>query len=125
MTVRSMAIVVLTVGVAVLGFACEDSITAASTVASISVTGLGPAVGSTAQFAATATLTDRTTQDITGQATWRSEDPSVAIVAATGMVTGVSTGEAFVQATYRTITGSHLIVVSNSPATITVDSSGR
>jgi len=42
-----------------------------------------------------ATLTDRTTQDITGQAT------------------------------YRTITGSHLIVVSNARAAIAVDSSGR
>jgi hypothetical protein len=85
----------------------------APAVSSISVSGATPEVGQTAQFTATATLSDGTTQAITSEATWQSSNPSVITVSPSGMVTWVGFGEVDVTAGYNGVTGSeHLIVAA-------------
>ena len=106
--VGSIAIGVL----AAFAIACSNSTTAPTTVASVSVTGAVPAMGDTSQFTATAKLSDGTTQDVTGQATWQSSDSTVATVSATGAVTAIAAGTVNVIATYQTIAGSDQITVA-------------
>ena len=80
-------------------------------VSSISVSGMTPEVGQTAQFTATETLSNGTTQAITSEATWQSSNPSVITVSPSGMVTSVGYGEADLTAGYGGVTGSqHLII---------------
>jgi Big-like domain-containing protein len=107
------AIVVLFVGLAALGAACGSSTpTAASTVSSVTISGTAPAVGSASQFTATATLSDGSTMDVTGLASWSSSDTSDVIVSTSGVVTGVAAGSAIVSATYSSVTGSLRVAVS-------------
>lgn len=81
------------------------------TVSSISVSGETPGVGQTAQFTATETLSDGTTQAITSEATWQSSNPSVITVSPSGLVTTVGYGEADLTAAYSGVTASqHLII---------------
>jgi hypothetical protein len=75
-------------------------------VSSISVSGATPGVGEAAQFTATETLSDGTTQAITSQATWQSSNPSVITVSPSGVVTSVGYGEADLTAGYGGVTGS-------------------
>ena len=111
-------------GVAVLGWACgganaPSSVTATApvaTVISLSVTGAAPAVGATAQFAATATLSNASTQDVTAQATWSSSDSSIASVNAGGLVAGVAPGDVSIAATYQRVSGTARITVPKPPA---------
>src|SRR2546423_6931461 len=56
-----------------------------STLRSVVVTGTTPSVGSSAQFTATASFSNGTTQDVTSQAAWQSSSPSVAAVSASGL----------------------------------------
>src|SRR5438067_13477103 len=75
------------------------------TVARVTVTGTISTVASSAQFTATATMSDNTTQDVTTQATWRSSDSTVVTVSATGVVSALAAGDADVTATYSNVTG--------------------
>jgi carboxypeptidase family protein/Big-like domain-containing protein len=77
----------------------------AATLSSVAVSGTAPAVGATAQFSATATFSDGTTQSVTAQATWASSDTSVASVSSSGLVSGVAPGGADISATYQNVTG--------------------
>jgi uncharacterized protein YjdB len=97
---------------AAFAFACSNSTTAPTTVSSVTVTGTVPTMGATSQFTARATLSDGTTQDVTGQATWQSSDSTVATVSATGSVTAIAAGTVNVMATYQTISGSDQITVA-------------
>lgn len=54
-------------------------------------------VGETARGSATL----RGTGDVTGQTTWQSLNPSIAMVSANGVVTGLTSGTALIQATYN------------------------
>ena len=99
-------------GFAVLAAACGSSPTSSSTVSSIAIAGSAPIVGSAAQFTATATLSDGTTQDVTSAATWQSSDATIATVSSTGLVTGVAAGNTIVTATYQSITASDTIAVA-------------
>ena len=69
-------------------------------------------VGATAQFTATANLSNGTTQTVTSQAAWSSSNLSVAAVTAAGVVAGVGPGNADITATYQGVSGtSHISVV--------------
>jgi len=115
MVMRNLfAIVVLFAGFALLGAACGSSSTptAASTVSSVSVSGTAPAVGTAAQYTATAALSDGTTMDVTSLASWSSSDTADVTVSTSGVVTAVAAGSAIVSATYSSVTGSVTVAVS-------------
>jgi uncharacterized protein YjdB len=98
----------------------------ASTVKSIAITPPSPSTGvsGSVQLAATATLTDNSTQDVTGSVAWTSASPSVATVSVSGLVTGVAVGSAGVSATLGTITASTTVTVVGATITsITVNPS--
>ncbi len=92
--------------------------TPSQTVSSVSVTGSTPAVGAISQFSATATLSDGTTQNVTGQAGWQSSNQSVATVSSGGVVSAIAPGETDITATFQSVSGkTHLTVpISLSPA---------
>jgi hypothetical protein len=83
-------------------------------VSSLSVTGTAPSLsaGPTAQFKATATMLDGTTQDVTSQAIWSSSNTADATVAA-GVVTAVAPGAVSIAATYQNITASDQIIIGS------------
>ena len=101
------------VGLAVSSLACSKSNTSPSTVSSIAITGIAPAVGASAQFTAIATMGDGTTQDVTSTAAWQSSNPSDATVSTTGVVTSVSAGTVQIQATYLTVTGTDSLAIGS------------
>jgi uncharacterized protein YjdB len=82
--------------------------------------GTPPALGETAQFTATATLSNGTTQDVTSQATWQSSNAAVATVTPTGIVRSVAAGEADISATYSSVSGSRQVRVSAAVVTRTL-----
>jgi hypothetical protein len=59
----------------------------------------------TSQLAAAARLTDGSTSDVTGTATWTSSNNTVATVSGTGLVTAVGNGSATITATHLGQTG--------------------
>jgi hypothetical protein len=79
----------------------------APVVTSIAVTPVAPAVlgkTKTQQFAAQATLTDGTKQDVSATATWTSSMPTIATISAAGLATGVADGTTQVSAAVGTVT---------------------
>jgi hypothetical protein len=83
------------------------------TVTSVAVSGAGaPVVGDTVQLAATATLSDGTTQVVTGQATWESSNQAVATVTAAGVATFLAQGDADLKATYKSVSGTARVSVA-------------
>ena len=66
------------------------------------------------QFAATATLTDKSTQDVTSGVTWNSTATNVASITPAGVVTGLMTGQASIQATLGTVQGSSNLTVDSA-----------
>lgn len=58
-------------------------------------------VGDTAQFTATATLSDGTTANVTNEAAWSAADPSIFQVAPGGKVTALKVGSTDIRAAYQ------------------------
>ena len=112
MRFRIIAALTVLVAVTLVTAACGSS-TSPSSVGSIAVTGIAPAVGATSQLTATATLSDGTTQDVTSSATWLASDPTVVTVSATGVVTGIGPGTTSVFATVGAVTGSLQLTVAS------------
>jgi len=83
----------------------------APTVLSVITTGSAPIVGASAQFTATANLTNGSTQNVSAQATWQSSNAVVAGVNATGLVTGVAAGDVDITATYLGMIGRARITI--------------
>jgi trimeric autotransporter adhesin len=89
-----------------------------ATISSIQVspTNLTTPVGVSQRFAATAVLSDNTTQNVTAAATWTSSDTSVATVSNAGGLRGTATpvkaGTTTVTATYQGKSGSTTLTVS-------------
>lgn len=87
-------------------------------------TGFAP-VGGTQKFAATVTMGDGSTQDVTPLAIWTSSDPTIATMGnpedSEEFATGVAIGTATITATYTgswgTLTGTAALTVANSVAT--------
>jgi hypothetical protein len=85
----------------VFGGACTSAPTLPSaTIATMSITGTGPGVGTSAQFSASIIpASGSSAQDVTGLATWSVADPTVATVSR-GLVAGVKAGSTKLTATY-------------------------
>jgi hypothetical protein len=117
------AVCVLSVAVFVLS-ACQhptQPTAPAVTVSSVAVTGVAPGVGATAQFSATATLSDGTTQVVTTQASWASSNTAVASTNSSGVVSGLAAGEVDITATYQNASGkAHLAITRAATPTYTI-----
>lgn len=87
-----------------------------ATLVSISVTPVGRTIapGTKLSFGATGTFSDSTTQNITRDATWASDNTAVATVGSVSLVTGVAPGTANISATLDGVTGSTLLTVSSA-----------
>ena len=109
---RRSGFLIMVVALAAIASACGSSATTPTTVSSLTVGGSAPAVGGTAQFTSTATLSNGTTQDVTSQATWQSSDPAVATISSGGVVTGMAAGNTLLTATYQSVTASDPITVN-------------
>jgi len=75
----------------------------AATVNSVTVSGSTSNLtgkGQTCQLKATANMSNQTTQDVTSQATWQSDNSGIASVSSGGLVTAVGNGEATITAAY-------------------------
>lgn len=81
------------------------------------------AAGTTAQFKATATLSNLATLDVTAQANWQSSDPGIITVTSAGMATGVAPGSATVSINVQGFVASQSVTVSNAVLTSLVVSS--
>ena len=104
---------VIVAGLAVLGAGCNTLLAPTpATVTSIVVGGLAPTRGNTAQFTATATMSDGTTQVVTSLATWGSSNTTIATVSTSGVVTGVADGTLSITATYQSTIGSITILIT-------------
>jgi uncharacterized protein YjdB len=112
MNIRRTGVLAALCMITFTAIACGNSSTSATTASSLTVTGAAPAVGATAQFSATATMSDGTTQDVTSQAAWTSSNGSIATVSSTGVVTGLGAGPVTVTASYQTISASDAIVLA-------------
>jgi hypothetical protein len=75
------------------------------TLTRIVVTGQAPEIGGTQQFAATATMSDESTHDVSTEATWATSNDTVIAVSPKGVVAAVSRGEADVSATFQNVSG--------------------
>jgi uncharacterized protein YjdB len=64
------------------------------------------------QFTATGTFSDNSTQDITQLVLWKSSNPSVAIISATGFVNSIATGATTIQASSGSVAQSTNLTVS-------------
>ena len=99
------------------------------TVTAVAVSGTAPAVGSTSQLTATATLSDGSAPVVTSLATWQSSNPAVLTVSTAGIATAVAAGDADVTATYAGVSGKARLTVSprrySLTGTITDDGTGR
>ncbi len=69
-------------------------------------------VDETEQLTVTATYSDETTADVTAEASYESNDTSVATVSEAGLITGVAVGDATVTVSYDTETTTVLVTVS-------------
>ena len=72
------------------------------------------AVGSTQQFAATATYSDGSTNTVTVNATWSVSSASVASINASGLATGAGAGTAAVNATFSGVSGTANLTVTGT-----------
>ncbi len=93
----------------------------APTLTSIAVTPANPTIqtGTTQQFAAEGTYSDNSKQIITNLVAWASSNAAAAI-SATGLATGVSAGSPTISATLSGVTGSTVLTVQASPASLTI-----
>lgn len=99
-----------------------------ATVTSIAVTPANPAivVGATQQFAATGTLSNNTTRDVTQLVTWESSNTGIAAINAGGTASSLSGGSTVITATLgvsgtATLTVKSLVSIAVTPASPTID----
>ena len=112
MKIPSFVVLLFALALGVSTAACGSKTpTTPSNVSTVTVAGTAPAVGSTAQFVATAIMNSGTTEDVTSSATWTSSNTAVAVVSSTGLVTAVGSGSAVISATFSGIAGTDPINV--------------
>jgi trimeric autotransporter adhesin len=75
-------------------------------------------IGATAAFTADAILSDGSVQDVTGSATWSTDDPAVAVVDGSGVATGKVAGKTLVRASFGGQSGSAVLVVTGAMLTM-------
>lgn len=93
------------------------ALTVVPTLVSIAVTpqGASLAAGTEAQYTATGTYSDNTTQDLTGTVTWSSASGAVATISTQGRATAVAVGVTTITATSGLIAGSSTLTVTVPP----------
>ena len=79
----------------------------------------GPSSDAGFQLAATVTLSDHTSEDVTKTAVWTSSDTALAQVASGGFVTVLSGGNVDFSATYQSVVGSLNVAVVQTRWTVT------
>ncbi len=81
---------------------------------SIAVTPTGPSIakGLTQQFIATGTFSDNSTESLTSQVTWSSDNSSVATITSAGLATGAGVGTSHITAALNGISGSSVLTVT-------------
>ena len=96
----------------------------APTLSSIAVTPANPTStsGTNQQFAAMATYSDASTQNVTSQVTWSSSNGSVATISTGGIATAAASGSTTISATQSGVTGSTSLTVQSTPLTIATTS---
>ncbi len=109
-----------TLSASLLGVTASTSIQVNNT--SVSALQVIPAVttialGTKSQLQAIATFADGSTQDVSSQVQWSSNDPIIAGVDSLGLVTGSGIGQATVTATLGAISRSATLTVTNAIAT--------
>ncbi|MNG93607.1 Bacterial Ig-like domain (group 2) [compost metagenome] len=109
-----------TLSASLLGVTASTSIQVNNT--SVSALQVIPAVtvialGTKSQLQAIATFGDGSTQDVSSQVQWSSNDPFIASVDSLGLVTGSGIGQATVTATLGAISRSATLTVTNAIAT--------
>jgi len=84
-----------------------------STLTYINITPAGPSVpaGATKQFSAAGINADGSNNDLGGQVTWSSSDPSVATINSSGLATALTTGTTVITATSGNVSGSTTLTV--------------
>src|SRR5262249_45457684 len=79
------------------------------------------AAGFNQQFRATGVYSDTTTDDLTNQVSWSSQDPAIATIsdqlAAKGLAQALTPGTATIKATLGDLSGSSSLVVTNATLT--------
>jgi uncharacterized protein YjdB len=86
----------------------------AATLISITVAPANPtiATGTNIQLTATGNFSDSSTEDLTSQASWTSNDETVAQVSNQGLVSGIAAGSALITATVDSVGGSTTVTVT-------------
>jgi hypothetical protein len=85
---------------------------------SVGPPGLTILIGEQAAYSATGTYSDGSVRDVTAEATWSSDAPSVAHVTAPGVVVGTGPGTATIEAHVGTIGAGTGVTVTSSPLVI-------
>ena len=110
----------VTISASSSGVSGTATLTISTTLVSIAVTSttLSVAPSTSEQFIATGTYNDGSTQNLTGNVTWASSNPSVATVSSSaptlGMVKALSTGTTSISATSGSVTGSATLTVTSA-----------
>jgi uncharacterized protein YjdB len=85
---------------------------------------LGLTISEQGQLNAIVHFTDESTEDVTGEVTWQSQDESIATVGASlrrGVVTGVATGLTAIDAVYRDSLSASAAVRVRAPVLLSID----
>ena len=87
-----------------------------ATLVSIAVTASSLSIpkGTTAQFTATGTFSDNSTQNLTNSVTWSSQTMNVAMITAGGLAMGLAPGTTKIQATSGSLSGSATLTVTSA-----------
>jgi hypothetical protein len=89
----------------------SPTVATAPLLASVVIEGPNPIQpGETRQFTLRARMTDGTTQDVTSAGVWKTSNPAIINVAASGLVTGTVAGEVTISASYQGRSASVVIV---------------
>lgn len=88
----------------------------AATLTSITVAPVNPTIakGTTVQLSATGHFSDSSTENLTNEASWTSDNESIAQVSEQGLVTGLGVGGAGITASFNGVDGSTTVTVTSA-----------
>lgn len=109
-----LALLVLVAGMGAAWFLLRKRTPPSPSPISLSISPASTAIetGQTVQFAATATLSDGSQQNVTSQSTWNSSNNAVATVSAGGLTMGVTVGIVTIVASYSTLSAQAVLQVT-------------
>jgi len=111
-TIRIAGLVAAVVA-AVSSVMCSGSPTLpSSTIATLSISGSPPGVGSTSQYSATVVMANsQDAVNVTSLATWQVDNTGIATVSKTGVVTGVAVGSTTLTVMYNGTAASEQLAI--------------